>query len=123
MLFALGDSNIPDVLLKGVRFPQRRWNEEGEIEAISAAEYGLPVELICLLSNEIEFCRAAETPGIIKSALEDGTLSWSLQPDIKSFFSKVLLPQTINDLGGTILKLICFACPPCYEGNTNWYTL
>lgn len=121
LLYALGGSDIPDVLLKAVRLTQRRWNEEGEMESISAAQFELPVELVRLLSDEIIFRQVVEGSYITKSALDDGTVVWSLETDMKSFFYNSLHPQTMNDLGGTVLKLICFACPPCYEGNTHWY--
>ena len=121
LLYALGGSDIPDVLLKAVQSTQRRWNEEGEMESISTSQFELPVELVSLLSDEIVFRQIMESSYITKSALEDSTITWSLRPEMRSFFSNSLHPQTMNDLGGTVLKLICFACPPCYEGNTHWY--
>lgn len=91
------------------------------MESSSAVKWGLPVELIHLYSDEKRFCQAAENAYIIKSVLEDGTVAWSLRPEIQLFFSNTLLPPTRNYLGSTMLKLICFSCPPCYEGNTHWY--
>ncbi|KAK4940851.1 major facilitator superfamily [Elasticomyces elasticus] len=60
------------------------------------------------------------SPYITKHALEDGSMAWSLYPEVDSFFSHSLRPQTAEELGATALKVICFACPPCYEGNTTW---
>ncbi|KAH8898635.1 hypothetical protein GQ53DRAFT_836744 [Thozetella sp. PMI_491] len=120
VLHALGGSGIPEALLKGVRSPQRRWNAEGEIECISASESGLPEELIRTLSEETAFSQVAEDPSIVQSVLEGHVVSWTLRPDTISFFIDVLLPRTVEVLGDTALRLICFACPPCYEGNTTW---
>ena len=121
LLHALGGSDIPDALLKAVRLSQRRFSEEGEVHSISAAQFELPVELIKLLSDDAILDQAAESPYMNKSALDDSTVTWSLQPEMKSFFSNALLPEVMNGLGVTVLKLLCFACPPCYEGNTHWY--
>lgn len=121
LLHSLGGSSIPDIVLKSVRFPQRRWTADGEIEKTSAAEFGLPLELIGMLSNDAEFSQATLIPYITKHILDDGTILWSLCPELDSFFVNTLLPQSVDELGVIALKLICFVCPPCYEGNTDWY--
>lgn len=122
LLHALGGSDIPEKLLKSVCLPQRRWDSDGEIQTVTAAEFGLPTELINMLSDQIHLSRAAKSPYIIRRALDDTTIVWSLCPDYASILSRVLHPRTADELGDTALKLICYACPPCYEGNTDWYT-
>lgn len=121
MLHALGGSDIPDLLLKGVRFPQRRWNPDGEIESVNAAEFDLPVELINLLSGDRELSQTAAGPYITERLLDNGIIAWSLCPEAETFFSQALRPRTVDALRATALKLICFTCPLCYEGNTDWY--
>ena len=121
LLHALGGSEIPDVLLRSVRCPQRRWNANGEIEGISATEFGLPFGLINALSDDIEYAQIVASSYITKHLHDDGTVSWSVCPEMRSFFNQALLPQTLSELGTTALKFLCFACPPCYEGNTTWY--
>jgi hypothetical protein len=121
VLHALGGSDVPEILLKSVRFPQRRWNADGEISSINATDFGLPVELVNLLSDDERLSQTTASPYITKGTLEDGTVSWSLGAEVPPFFSQALRPQTMDELGVTALKVICFACPPCYEGNTNWY--
>ena len=121
LLHALGGSEIPDVLLKGVRFPQRRWNSNGEIELTEASELGLPPELVSHLSNEAALNQVtASSPHITKRILHDGTTLWSLCSEFMSFLSHAILAQTKDALGDVALRLICFACPACYEGNTTW---
>ncbi|OBR09148.1 ABC multidrug transporter [Colletotrichum higginsianum IMI 349063] len=120
LLHALGGSDIPEKLLKSVRLPQRRWDSNGEIQTVTAAEFGLPSELINILSDQIHLSRAAKSPYIIRSALDDTTIVWSLCPDYASILSRILHPRTADELGDTALKLICYVCPPCYEGNTDW---
>ena len=61
------------------------------------------------------------SPYITKHALDDGTAAWSLCPDLVSVLSGTLTTQTAEELAAMALKLICFVCPPCYEGNTTWY--
>ncbi|KAI1614882.1 hypothetical protein EDD36DRAFT_485226 [Exophiala viscosa] len=111
VLHALGGCDIPDILLKSVRFPQRRWTMDGEISDTSAAQFGLPTELIELLSDEMGLDQNTASSYNTKSALKD----------VGSFFSHALRPETMEELGTIALKMICFASPPCYEGNTNWY--
>lgn len=123
LLHALGGSDIPEILLKCVRSPQRRWNAEGEIESTSAAKFCLPIELVNFLSDDTEVSRAAASPYVITRVLDDDTIAWSLSPEFTLLLSNVLLPRTTNELAATALKLICFGCPPCYEGNIGWYGL
>lgn len=120
LLHGLGGTQIPDKLLQSVRSPQRRWNPNGEIESIDAVDFGIPAEVVDCLSNELVFSSAATSPYITKQVLEDGMVAWSLRPDFSSLLSQTLVPQTRDELGSTALKLLCFACPPCYEGNIEW---
>ncbi|KIL92326.1 hypothetical protein FAVG1_04735 [Fusarium avenaceum] len=41
-------------------------------------------------------------------------------PKLTSTFADTLLPPTLEQLKATALKLLCFVCPLCYEGNTDW---
>ncbi|KAI8275539.1 ABC transporter [Colletotrichum sp. SAR11_57] len=120
LLYAYGGSDVPEALLKGVRSPQRRWNSDGEIETVTSDKFGLPTELTNLLSDDIECSRATESPYINKHGLEDRTNVWSLCSELAMFFSRVLTPKTMDELGNVALKLLCFVVPPCYEGNTEW---
>lgn len=121
LLYAYGGSDVPEALLKGVRSPQRRWNSDGEIETVTSDKFGLPTELTNLLSDDIECSRATESPYINKHGLEDRTNVWSLCSELAMFFSRVLTPKTMDELGNVALKLLCFVVPPCYEGNTEWF--
>ncbi|PCD25328.1 hypothetical protein AU210_014435 [Fusarium oxysporum f. sp. radicis-cucumerinum] len=120
VMYALGGADIPAVLLTSVRLPQRRWNAEGEVEQTSAAQFGLPVNLLDLLCDETMLSEVMIGPCVVNRIREDNTISWSLSPDTMSSFEEVLTPQTIEVLETTALKLICFVCPLCYEGNTDW---
>ncbi|RSL45018.1 hypothetical protein CEP54_014447 [Fusarium duplospermum] len=51
LLEALGGQNIPDTLLRSVNSPQRRWEANGEIKTTDATQFGLPVELVNVLSD------------------------------------------------------------------------
>lgn len=83
-------------------------------------EFGLLTELTAALSDETEFGQLVASPYITSQRFDDGVTTWSLSPEMRSYFHQTLQPQTINELGTTALKLISFACPPCYEGNTTW---
>lgn len=120
LLDALGGSNVPEALLKDCRLEQRRWNALGEIRKVTAADFGLPAELIGILSDDDILLKATQTPYILKSVLADGSATWSLSSDATTRLSKGLQTQTLNELGTLALKIICFTCPPCFEGNTSW---
>ncbi|CAI6093635.1 unnamed protein product [Clonostachys chloroleuca] len=120
IIHALGDSGIPDVIFKSVRSPQRRWNPDGEIESNHSADSGISSEILQLLSDDDRLDHAATDPNLIRQTLNDGTVSWSISPEQSSLLASVLLPETVESLAVLGLKLICFACPPCYEGNTSW---
>lgn len=121
LLHGLGGTNIPEILLTSVRDPQRRWNAEGEIENTSAIDFGLPAELVDLFSDDTKLAQAMASPYFTRTALDGGIIAWSLHPEVQSSLTHSLLPQTSNELLATALKVICFACPPCYDGNTHWY--
>ncbi|KAH6996058.1 hypothetical protein BKA56DRAFT_650812 [Ilyonectria sp. MPI-CAGE-AT-0026] len=120
LLHALGGLEVPTILFKNIRFPQRRWNIEGEIQSMDAKEFGLPPELISHLSDDSRLAQAAACPAIIQNLHEDGTVTWSLRPEPMSLFFVTLLPQTVEHLAILVLRLICFVCPPCFEGNISW---
>ncbi|KAM5371422.1 hypothetical protein ACJA88_009409 [Fusarium oxysporum] len=120
VMYALGGAGIPAVLLTSVRLPQRRWNAEGEVEQTSAAQFGLPVNLLDLLCDETMLSEVMIGPCVVNRIREDNTISWSLSPDTMSSFEEALTPQTIEELETTALKIISFVCPMCYEGNTDW---
>lgn len=120
-LYALGGTDIPDLLLSSVEFTQRRWTADGEIEEITASGLNVPPELVNILSDRGRSSDLMGNPNVTHQVLDDGTVTWSLCTDIQASFSQCLLPQTMTHLGDMALKLMCLACPPCYEGNTNWY--
>ncbi|KAF4447983.1 hypothetical protein F53441_8574 [Fusarium austroafricanum] len=120
LLLALGGEDVPIDLLKSARIPMRRWTNEGEIKGTTAAEFGFSSDLIALLSNDDLLSQLSHRPEITQSALEDGTIVWSIQAEVQKELSNRLSPQTIEDWATTALKLLCFACPPCYEGKVNW---
>lgn len=123
LIFALGGSDIPVALLKSVRGSQRRWTQEGEIKTTTATDFGLPSELVQFMSDDNCLAQACARPEITKHELEDGTPTWSIRPEVMIPFPDTLSPQTKEDLASMALRLICFACPPCFEGNTTWYDL
>ncbi|KAH7232245.1 uncharacterized protein BKA55DRAFT_710628 [Fusarium redolens] len=114
-MYALGGINIPAILLKSVRLPQRRWNADGEVEQTSAAQFGLPVNLVDLLCDEAKLSETIAGPWVADRVREDNTMAWSLSPELMSSFAEVLPAPTIEELETTALKLICFVCPLCYE--------
>ncbi|KPM38851.1 hypothetical protein AK830_g7692 [Neonectria ditissima] len=120
LILALGGTEVPVELLRSVRRSQRRWTDDGEIKTTTATEFGLPTEMLRLLSDEKYLTQAGEQSEIIHSTLEDGTPSWSIRPQSTLLLPEALSSQTKEDLVALGLKLICFACPPCFEGKTSW---
>ncbi|RBQ69414.1 hypothetical protein FVER14953_20949 [Fusarium verticillioides] len=121
LLHALGGNDIPLDLLKCAKIPMRRWTNEGEIQSITASDFGFNTEVIGLLSSDERLAELGQRPEVTQQALEDGTIIWSLSSDAQKDLSHRLTPQTTEDWATTALKLLCFACPPCYEGKVNWY--
>ncbi|EXM20228.1 hypothetical protein FOTG_11818 [Fusarium oxysporum f. sp. vasinfectum 25433] len=121
LLHALGGNDIPIDLLKSAKIPMRRWTNEGEIQSITASDFGFNAEIIRLLSSDERLEELSQRPEVTQQALEDGTIVWSLSPKAQEELSHRLTPQTTEDWATTALKLLCFACPPCYEGKVNWY--
>jgi hypothetical protein len=121
LLHALGGSDIPLDLLKSAKNPMRRWTNEGEIQSITASDFGFNAEIIGLLSSDERLSELSQRPEVTQHALEDGTVVWSLLPGAQKELSNRLTPQTMEDWATMALKLLCFACPPCYEGKVNWY--
>ncbi|KAF5579464.1 mfs multidrug transporter [Fusarium pseudocircinatum] len=120
VMYALGGIDIPETLLKSVRSPQRRWNAEGEVEEAGAAQFGLPVDLVDLLCNESQLSEVITGSWVTHQVRADNTVAWSLSPNLMSSFAGALAIPKIEELGITALKFICFVCPMCYEGNTDW---
>ena len=121
LLEALGGHNIPDTLLRSVSSPQRRWNADGEIQTTDAVQFGLPSELVDVLSDNTRLAQSLTSVYIKKHTLDDGTVTWSLDPLSNPQLFSNLLPEVAEFLRSVALKLLCFACPPCYEGNTTWW--
>ncbi|KAF5648567.1 mfs multidrug transporter [Fusarium sp. NRRL 52700] len=120
VIYALGGTNIPAVLFKSIRLPQRRWNDEGEVDQTSAAQSGLPKTLVHLVCDEAKLSEAIACPYGVEQVQEDNTIAWSLSAERMSTLQETLTPQTIEVLEAAAMKLICFVCPLCYEGNTDW---
>lgn len=121
--YALGGTDIPSVLLKNIRLPQRRWNADGEVDQTSALQVGLPDAVVDLLCNEAKLSEVIAGPDVVERIKADDTIAWSLSPERMSSLEEALTPQTIEVLETTALKLICFVCPLCYEGNTDWWDI
>jgi hypothetical protein len=98
----------------------RRWSSDGEVRGTSATDFGFSADLIALLSNDDQLSRVGQRPEVTQHALEDGTLVWTIHPDAQKGIANRLSPQTVEDWANIALRLICFACPPCYEGKVNW---
>ncbi|KAH7140283.1 hypothetical protein B0J13DRAFT_477396 [Dactylonectria estremocensis] len=120
LLCAFGGTGIPVALLKSVRVNQRRWGQDGEIHTVTSTEFGLHPELVTLFSDDDALTRAGGHPEIITNELQDGTPTWSISPQTMLTISNSLSPQTKEELETMALRLICFATPPCFEGNTDW---
>ncbi|KAI1056659.1 hypothetical protein LB507_001489 [Fusarium sp. FIESC RH6] len=120
LILALGGSNVPVDLLKTVKIPMRRWTDGGEIQSIAATDFGFSSDLVGVLSNDEVLSQLGQRPEVSQQTLEDDTITLSLHPHAQQEISERLSPQTIEDWATTALRLLCFACPPCYEGKVNW---
>lgn len=123
LLYALGGRSIPDVLLRSALSPQRRWSTDGEIELTNPTSFGFSDEVRYLFADEKRLAESLASPAIIRDSLDDGSITWSLQSELFTSITESLVPEVKAELGIVALKVICFASPPCYSGNTDWYVL
>ena len=121
LILALGGIDVPCKLLESVRFTKRRWTAEGEIEELTATDFGLPHDLVSLLSHNRYLSQIAARPNVKVHSLDDGTAAFSILPEERAALSKVLSPQTQEHFFSIAIRLICFATPPPLEGDTSWY--
>ncbi|KAG9256920.1 uncharacterized protein F5Z01DRAFT_493234 [Emericellopsis atlantica] len=120
LLHALGGADIPDVIFNRLQKPQKRWNDDGEMEDTSALDFGLPAELLNLASDDENLSPAQSSPDIENKTTKDGVLLFSLTAEAKSRLEDALVPATVEHLGKMAQKLLCYICPPCLEGNLEW---
>lgn len=118
---ALGGSGVPVDLFTSSRIPKRQWTPDGEIETITATEYGLHPTLATILSDETSITQTSQLQDIVESKLEDETPAWSIRPESQQSLHAALSPETQEFLADQTLRLLCYACPPYYEGKVNWY--
>lgn len=121
LLYGLGSTAIPSVVLQNVRLPQRRWNSAGEIEHTSALEFGILPEMVSFLEDDDVLAIALDSPDLVKHTDGDDIVLWSITPEMKASLDGSLIPAAAEYLGKTAMKLMCFICPPCLEGNLDWY--
>lgn len=121
LILALGGIDVPIKLLESVRFTKRRWTAEGEIEELTATDFGLPRDLVSLLSDDLYLSQIAARSNVKVHSLDDSTAAFSIMPEERAALSKVLSPQTQEYFFSVAIRLICFATPPTLEGNTSWY--
>lgn len=121
ILHALGGRDVPDAILRSLGSSQRRWNTDGEIESLTPEEFGLHPDLILTLSTEQTYSDASFSPYVTRHTLHSGIDAWSIHPDVTALLNEVLQPRIWEEMGITAVKLLSFACPPCYEGNVTWY--
>ncbi|CCT72922.1 uncharacterized protein FFUJ_12819 [Fusarium fujikuroi IMI 58289] len=95
VMYALGGTDIPAVLLESTCVPQRRWNADGEVNQNSALQFGLPDAVVDLLYNETKLSEAIAGPCVAKRIQADNTIAWSLSPERMSSLEEALTPQTI----------------------------
>lgn len=123
---ALGGSDVPVDLFTSSRNPKRQWTADGEIETITATEFGLHPTLATILSDETSITQTSITQtsqlqDIVESKLEDETPAWSIRPGLQQSLLAALSPETQEFLADQTLRLLCYACPSYYEGKVDWY--
>lgn len=121
LIHALGGLDIPIKLLESVRLTKRRWTAGGELEEVTATDFGVSYNLVCLLSDDINLSRLAARPDVKVHSLEDGTPAFSICPEDRSALSNGLTSQTQEYFLSIAIRLVAFATPPPLEGNTSWY--
>lgn len=120
LLYSLGGLDIPSVVLEGVRSPQRRWSAQGEMEATAAAEFGIPARWIDILHDSAVLEGALVESQAVKQVTDDKIVRWSVSEETRQILDAALIPSTKEYLGGLALRVLCFICPPCLEGNLDW---
>ncbi|UZP41724.1 hypothetical protein NXS19_009540 [Fusarium pseudograminearum] len=78
LLHTLRGTEVPVDLLQSVKTPMRRWTEEGEIQSISALDFGFSSDLVNVLSNDSVLLQVAQRPEVTQQTLEDGAVTLRL---------------------------------------------
>ncbi|KAL8296021.1 hypothetical protein RB600_001487 [Gaeumannomyces tritici] len=114
---ALGGLHTPGLLFSSVKQARRRWGGDGYIRPVGAVEFGLPLELVRLLSDDERVSRAATQLDMTQRQV-DGELVWSLPRAVPALAN---LDSETNELWEVAaLRLVCFACPPSNEDSPPW---
>lgn len=121
LIYALGGLAVPDLLFDATCRPQRRWQDDGNCQEITALEFELSKRLISLLSDEKHRRQIITELQVTEKQLPDGTITWSLNHNLYRALSDSLSDKTKEKWGIIALRLICFTCSPCYGGAPQWY--
>lgn len=121
LIHAIGGTDVPSTVLRSARTTRRRWAADGEIQTTNALGFGMSPDVVDFLSDEKRLSKAVSQQDVIQKVLDDGSITWSISSKRSQLFHDAIQPKVAEDLTAMGLRLICFACPPCYECNIQWY--
>jgi hypothetical protein len=116
LLFCFLDaSGISETMLYRGCSPQKRWNRQGEMAEVTAADIGLDSDLVALIRNEMDFDAAIEKllsfSLIHRNNDVSGARSFSLHPLVQHCASRRVSPETKKKWRMQAILLVCHAFP------------
>ena len=103
LLYSLGCSEIrEDILFRGL-FPQKRWNDHGNVHEVTLHDGGLNEQVVSLFSSQIKLEQAIKSCiqfGLIElGVLVDGSLAYSLSNQSRHQVSQSFKREELSLLG------------------------
>lgn len=103
LLYSLGCSEIrKDMLYRGL-FPQKRWNDHGNVREVTLHEAGLNEQVVRLFSSQIELEQAIKSciqlGLIVLGTLADDSLAYSLSDQSRHQISQSFKRDELSLLG------------------------
>lgn len=103
LLYSLGCSEIrEDILFCGL-FPQKRWNDHGNVQEVTLRDAGLNGQIACLFSSKVTLAQTIETciqlGLIVSDVLADDSLAYSLSDQSRHQISESFKNEDLSLLG------------------------
>lgn len=116
LLFSFLDgSEIPMAVLIRMRFPQKRWNDCGEMEEVTALKAGLDPDLVAFLSDDIMLDQAIQVLRshslIVVNSGPDDQSTFVLKDEVKRWVVQRSTPSQKDHWSAQASKLVLQAFP------------
>jgi len=103
LLYSLGCSEIREGILNRGLFPQKRWNDHGNVQKVTLRDAGLDEQVACLFFSKIKLEQAIQSciqlGLIVRGVLADDSLAYSLSDQARHQISESFEYERLSLLG------------------------